>query len=315
MSSLSDHELGDALARLIDAELIFQRGRPPEATYSFKHALVQDAAYESLLRSRRRALHAEFGRALESEVGSTVELELDVIAEHFAKGAVWPKAIEFYRRAAEGARRRYAIKEALALYDQALVAGGHLDARATADIFMSIHQARSELYFAIGSFEQSRGESARMLAIARSVGNRERESMALAGMAWAAMWAEDFPSALAHAQDAIEIAEAVGCQSALGNAHMTTGFVQAVSGRLDRSVEALGRTLAICRPAGDVLRESLSLYMSCHIENWHGQFDRAIELASAGAALAPSTACSRRCCAIPMPRASRWPAKAIMTRP
>ncbi len=151
---------------------------------------------------------------------------------------------------------------------------------------MTIHQARSELYFAIGSFDHARTESARMLEIARSVGNRERESIALAGMAWAAMWAEDFPSALAHAREAIEVAEAVGCQSALGNAHMTTGYLHALSGRLDPAVEALGKTLTICRPAGDVLRESLTLFMSCNIENWRGEFDRAIELASTGAAIA-----------------------------
>jgi tetratricopeptide (TPR) repeat protein len=286
VSSLSDDQLGDALGQLIDAELVFQRGSPPDATYSFKHALVRDAAYESLLRNRRRSLHAEIGRALESEVGSAVELELDVIAEHFAKGAIWSKAMESYRRAAEGARRRHAIKEALALYDQALAAGAELDASETADVRMSIHQASSELYFAIGSFDHSRTENARMLDIARSVGNHDRESIALAGMAWAAMWAEDFPSALAHACEAIEVAEAVGCQSALGNAHMITGYLHALSGRLDPAVEALGKTLTICRPAGDVLRESLTLFMSGNIENWRGEFDRAIELASTGAAIA-----------------------------
>ncbi len=95
VSSLSAAQLEDALGQLINAELVFQRGSPPEATYSFKHALVRDAAYESLLRSRRRSLHAEIGRALESEVGSPVELEFDVIAEHFAKGAVWSEAMEF----------------------------------------------------------------------------------------------------------------------------------------------------------------------------------------------------------------------------
>jgi class 3 adenylate cyclase/tetratricopeptide (TPR) repeat protein len=286
VSSLSDDQLQDALGQLISAELIFQHGSPPEATYSFKHALVRDAAYESLLRSRRRSMHAEIGRALNSEVGSPAELELDVIAEHFSKGAVWSEAMQFYRRAAEGAGRRHAIKEALTLYDQALATGGHLEARETADIFMSIHQARSELYFSIGSFDHSRAENALMLEIARRVGNRERESIALAGMAWAAMWAEDFPSALAHGREAIEIAEAVECQSALGNAHMTTGYVHAVSARLEPAVEELGKTLTICRSAGDVLRESLALFMSCNIENWRGEFDRAIELASTGASIA-----------------------------
>ncbi len=286
VSPLPVDELNDLLAQLTNSGLVWRTGSPPDARYVFRHALVQNAAYESLLKSRRQHLHAQIARALENEIASAVESELDSIADHYSKGAVWLKAMEYYCRAAEKASRAFAIKEALALYDEALAAGGRLDADEAAERLMSVHQAMSELYFTTGDFVRSRSENARMLEISRRVEDRDRESIALAGMAYAEMWAEDFDSALASAREAIEVAETVDCQSALGYAHMTTGYVHAVSGRLDPAVEELDKTLTICRSAGDVLRESLALYMSGNIENWRGEFDKAVELASAGALVA-----------------------------
>jgi predicted ATPase/class 3 adenylate cyclase len=279
-------QLNDLLAQLTGSGLVLRTGSPPDATYQFRHALVQNAAYDSLLKSRRRALHAEIARRMASDLATSDEFELDVIAEQFSKGGVWLDALDYYRRAAESAGRRYALKEALALYDEALAAGGHLDADEAAKILMAIHQAKSELYFTIGDFGSSRSAYARGLEIARRTGDRSGESLALAGMAWAATWAEDFDSALANAREAIDVAEAIACQPALGNAHMTTGYVHALSGRLGPAGWELDKTLAICRSAGDVLRESLALFMSGNIENWRGEFDKAVDLASMGAAVA-----------------------------
>src|SRR5262249_11553903 len=64
---MPQHQLDDALAQLVRAELIFRRGTPPDAEYTFKHALVQDAAYSTLLRSRRRQLHSRIATTLESQ--------------------------------------------------------------------------------------------------------------------------------------------------------------------------------------------------------------------------------------------------------
>jgi predicted ATPase len=64
VSPIAGSELEEALERLVGSELVFRRGLPPEATYMFKHALVQDAAYDSLLKSRRRKIHADIAAAL-----------------------------------------------------------------------------------------------------------------------------------------------------------------------------------------------------------------------------------------------------------
>src|SRR5215212_10178563 len=65
VAPMSASLLGDALEQLVDSELVFRRGAPPDAVYTFKHALVQDAAYQSLLRSKRRQLHARIAEVLE----------------------------------------------------------------------------------------------------------------------------------------------------------------------------------------------------------------------------------------------------------
>ncbi len=279
-------QLDDLLAQLAESGLVLQTGTPPDARYLFRHALVQDAAYESLLKSRRQSLHAEIGRAWEGDDGSAVAFDTNAIADQFAKGEIWLKAVEYYRRSAENSARAYAMREALALYDEALAAGGHLDQDGAAEILMSIHQVKAELYFTVGAFNRARTENAQMLDIARRTGDRTRESIALAGSARSAAWAEDFDAALAHAGEAIAVAEAVGCQSALGNARMTTGYVHALSGRIEPAVVELDKTLAISRSAGEVLTESQTQFMRCNIENWRGEFDKAVEIAAAGAEVA-----------------------------
>jgi hypothetical protein len=88
VSGIPEQELAAALAKLVAAELIFQRGVPPDATYRFKHTLVQDAAYASLLRGRRRALHAAIVKELiAGGVGGT-EVAPEVLAQHFAEAGM-----------------------------------------------------------------------------------------------------------------------------------------------------------------------------------------------------------------------------------
>src|SRR5207244_11886360 len=75
--SMPEAELAAALDRLVAAELVFRRGLPPAATYIFKHALVRDAAYESLLKRRRQDLHAQIGTS------QLVEVQPELVARHF----------------------------------------------------------------------------------------------------------------------------------------------------------------------------------------------------------------------------------------
>ena len=99
-----------SLRVLVDGDVMVERGRPPNAVYSFKHALMQDAAYGSLLRDRRRALHLQVAETLERDVaGATAEPEL--LAYHFAEAGVADRAIDYHLKAAEQAMARCAIAE------------------------------------------------------------------------------------------------------------------------------------------------------------------------------------------------------------
>ena len=82
VSSLSDSALRDALAQLLDAELVFRRGAPSDVRYSFKHALVQDAARESLLKSKRQHIHARIATVLEEGFPAVAETEPETLAQH-----------------------------------------------------------------------------------------------------------------------------------------------------------------------------------------------------------------------------------------
>ena len=109
-----DDRLKEALDRLVRAELVFGRGEPPEAVYTFKHALVQEAAYASLLRERRRKLHARIAQALEGEFPEVAETQPELVAYHYAAAGLAAPAIDYYRRAAERAMAASANAEAIA---------------------------------------------------------------------------------------------------------------------------------------------------------------------------------------------------------
>jgi len=101
-----------ALAQLEQAELVFRRGEPPEAIYSFKHALVRDAAYETLLKSRRHQLHAQIARVLEEKFADTAASEPEIVAHHFTQAGLADPAIDYWLKAGNLALNRSANAEA-----------------------------------------------------------------------------------------------------------------------------------------------------------------------------------------------------------
>ena len=106
-------ELGSALDRLIQSGLLFRQGVPPHATYLFKHALVQDAAYGTLLREPRRALHARIAETLESQFPEIVATQPQLVAQHCVKADLNEKAVGYWLRAGQQAVARSANAEAL----------------------------------------------------------------------------------------------------------------------------------------------------------------------------------------------------------
>jgi class 3 adenylate cyclase len=106
---LPEGALQEAVDRLVHSELVFCRGRPPGATYTFKHALIRDAAYATLLRSRRQELHARIAKVLEDRFPETVELHPEILAHHWSQAGLVEKAAVYVGKTwlhADGYQRR-----------------------------------------------------------------------------------------------------------------------------------------------------------------------------------------------------------------
>jgi class 3 adenylate cyclase/predicted ATPase len=109
-----EDQLHDALDQLVSSELVFRRGTPPEATYSFKHALVQDAAYGTLLKTRRQHLHARIAQVLEQQFPEIAESQPALLAHHCTEAGLTANAVNYRRRAARLAVVQSAHLEAIA---------------------------------------------------------------------------------------------------------------------------------------------------------------------------------------------------------
>ena len=109
----SEAELQAALDQLVASELVYRRGAPPEATYSFKHALVQDTAYGTLLKSRRQQLHGRIAEVLEKRFPETAESQPELLAHHCTQAGLVDQAVTYWHKAAQLALARSAAAEAI----------------------------------------------------------------------------------------------------------------------------------------------------------------------------------------------------------
>ena len=112
---LGEPELQDALRRLVEAGLVFQRGMPPTAEYLFKHALVQDTAYSTLLRGPRQALHRCIAETLEQRFPDLVATRPEILAHHYGEAAIADKAIIYWHLAGKSSVAKSAMREATAI--------------------------------------------------------------------------------------------------------------------------------------------------------------------------------------------------------
>ena len=112
VSALEEGMLRQGLGQLVDAELLYQRGLPPQAVYFFKHVLIQDTAYESLLKSTRQQYHQKIAQALESQFPETVETQPELVARHYTEAGLTEQAIPYWQQAGQRASQRSANVEA-----------------------------------------------------------------------------------------------------------------------------------------------------------------------------------------------------------
>jgi class 3 adenylate cyclase/predicted ATPase len=120
VAGIEDGPLQTALERLAEADILLVRGLPPESEYRFKHVLIQDAAYENLLKSRRRVLHRRVGEALRDDFAATCAAAPELVAHHFTQAGLTEAAIEWWGKAGQQSLERSALVEAIEQLTRAL---------------------------------------------------------------------------------------------------------------------------------------------------------------------------------------------------
>ncbi len=247
---LDEASLQFALASLVDAALLFVEGLPPEASYRFKHALIQDAAYDSLLRSRRRALHKRAATAL-----IAAQSEPEAIAHHFTAAGAKSLAIEWWGHAGEDALRRSAFREAMAHLGKAIALADEAEREAPGHEAKdpALSERRLRLHSDYGHAAMwLKGFAADEMSAAYARAGQFAGPADEAAPRFVAYYAECLTSfmrgehrqAHAEAEAFLREAEAEGRATEAGVGRRVLGFVSLLLGDLQAARKALERTLS-----------------------------------------------------------------------
>jgi class 3 adenylate cyclase/tetratricopeptide (TPR) repeat protein len=239
VSGIPDDKLELTLASLADAELLYARGLPPESTYLFKHTLMQDAAYQSLLRSRRRALHQAVAEVLAARSEAGVAVHPELLARHWETAGETERAVAAYQQAGDRARERSAFTEAEIHYTRgiALLAGlPETTERLRQELSLQVPLARI-----LGATQGYGSEHERSTSRARELiarlGGGHGQAIALVSDAAGKIARGEVRAAREAAERLLDVALAEGSSPGLAWAHYITGQVAFFEGDLARAVE------------------------------------------------------------------------------
>jgi tetratricopeptide (TPR) repeat protein len=247
IAPMKEVALREGLGRLLEAELVYQRGLPPKASYTFKHALVQDSAYHSLLESQRRELHGRIADALEKHFPERVAREPERIARHCDAAGRTAQAIGHYQRAGERASQLSANEEAIGHLRRALELLGTLPETRERDR----QELRLQMAIA-GPLSAARGwalecEEAldRARALVSRIGEVPERTRVLAGLATTYYFKGDVATSSELASQALEAAERAGGTLERLVAHSVAGVPLCFQGEFSRSLRHLEQAIAL----------------------------------------------------------------------
>ncbi len=258
VSALPPVGLDAALERLTGSGLVSRRGTPPYATYAFKHALVQDAAYATLLKSRRRQLHLSIANALVERFPALTERLPEVVAQHFTKAGLASEAIGYWRKAGQLASARSANREAVMCFEQALTALGHLpETRETLERAIDLRFDLKTALHPLGEFERIFSYLHGAEGLARILDDQRRLGQLSVHLCHA-LWMTGQPTkALAFGQRGQAIAESLGDVPLQVMANLYLGAVCMRTGDYRRAEKLLLNVLRLLE--GELSRERFDL--------------------------------------------------------
>jgi class 3 adenylate cyclase/predicted ATPase len=261
VSPLPEPALSGALDQLVEAELIFRRGVPPEASYIFKHALVCDAAYQSLLKSRRQQLHGRIASVLEARFPELAETQPEVLAQHCAEAGLTEKAVAYWHQAGKLAAQRSALAEAVTQLHRGLELLPRLSDRAERG------RLEVELQVTLGYVLMiSKGVAApemgtaygRARTLCRELDDARLEPVALWGMWQYLHNRPDMAAALVTAEELLTWARSRGDVAAEVSGHRSACVTRVFRGDLELALSHADQVKALYDPAQHPITVSLT---------------------------------------------------------
>lgn len=240
IAEVPEEALQRSLTHLQAAEFLYETRRFPDHTYTFKHALTHEVAYGSLLRERRRVLHVRLVEALEALAPERLAAQVERLAHHALRGAVWAKAVTYCQQVGARAHDRAAFREAVAAFEQALQALAYLpESGDTGVLALDLRLALGYTLSALGEYGQRLALLGEAEALARALADRPRLGLVLTGIAIVRRITGDHDGALAAGQQALALAVELGDRALQILASYTLGRVYWALGDCSRAVERL----------------------------------------------------------------------------
>ena len=250
VSEGDEASLKEQLSALTDSQLVFARGAPPNAIYTFKHALVQDAAYESLLKSRRQELHHRIGTVLEEQFPGIVDTEPEILAHHYTKAGLTETAVIHWHKAGQRAIERSANIEAISHLSKGIALLGKLPSTETRNLQeLDLQMALGTPLMLTKGFAAPEVESTfnRALELCGQVGETPKRFSALWGVLYC--YAVRSPGAKPElAEQIFRLAEREGDQTHRLVAHRVLGADLVCKAEYTEALEILQQGLALYDP-------------------------------------------------------------------
>ena len=249
VAGLPKQKLDEALDQLVRSELMFCRGNIPHAVYTFKHALVRDAAYAGLLKSRRVHLHAAIAKALEQEFPEVVQTQPEIVAYHYTQASVYANALHYWYEAGKQSAARSAHKEAVSHLKQGLNQIPNIDdpmLRNKSELLLQTSLGHSLRAIEGWSTDSVKHAYTRALQLCKESGLDEHAFPAVFGLwTWNYLRAA-LGEAQALAQHLLNTAETIDDSVCKVLACEALGFTLFAGGNFADAQGELGRSIALC---------------------------------------------------------------------
>jgi class 3 adenylate cyclase/tetratricopeptide (TPR) repeat protein len=267
-------KLEGLLRELKELEIIYEQGMIPEPAYVFKHAVIQDVAYSSLLLQRRKEVHRAVGAAIEELYRDRRAEHYAELAYHFSRGEDWPRAMEYSRLAGDQSSQSFASAEAAEHYTNAINAAAKLPLVSVGTVG-DLHAKCGAVLTTIGRHTQALDEYARALDCACSANDRARENEFLVGLSWAQFNAHQFGAMRDTCKRSRTLAEELGDARISASSKMASAYgVGMCEGPTPEIVAQLEDAVRLAESANEPrLVADTTVSLGCMLQ-WGGEFER-----------------------------------------